>query len=152
MKNSNLNSNEIDNANDILLDLLLNYGLDHEWALYKIILNVCGFHDDEIINGPIPPNNLNKALLESCYERIINIPNDHEYAECLKYIVLGALILALNAKITNRLREKIIKATDWDAELKWRWKTIDKEKQKDFLQERKKLIDSFRQLILNYQS
>ncbi len=67
-------------------------------------------------------------------------------------MVLGALIIDKKAKMPQELKERILQVLSWEAELTWRWKWIDKEKEKDFLEERKNLIESFRQLIVDYPS
>jgi hypothetical protein len=96
---------------------------------------------------------LTKDILERHYSEILNnIPADNEYHDHLKFMVFGALILLTNAKMPQDLKKRILHAIKWDAELKWRWRAIDKEEQKEFLNERKNLIASFRQLVEEYPS
>jgi hypothetical protein len=130
--------------------------MNHEWSVVSNIVNICGLKWDNWNNADESisfEEFLTREILESHYDKILEkLPSDNEYHDHLNHMVLGALIVREKAKMPKELKERILHHINWDAELKWRWKTIDKEKQKDFLEERKKLIDSFRHLILNYQS
>ena len=151
-----MNLNQSRREKDIVSSILCGrYShIDHEGAVKSDILEIfeLDWFDDN--DDPIPLKELiTKDFLEEHSNEILDkLPTDNVYHEHLNYMVLGALIIDRKAKMPQELKERILQALSWEAELTWRWKWIDKEKEKDFLEERKNLIESFRQLIVDYPS
>ncbi len=151
-----MNLNQSRREKDIVRSILCGrYShIDHEWGVIFDIFDIFGFakvdENDELI--PFDQIITKDFLEEHSNEILDKLPADNVYHEYLNYMVLGALIIDRKAKMPQELKERILQALSWEAELTWRWKWIDKEKEKDFLTERKNLIESFRQLIVDYPS
>jgi len=131
---------------DTLFTILNGYGLDHEWAIYTKIIEICGLNMDAYIEDE---SQLTKELLEEHYDGILkDIPqNNLNYEHHLQYMVLGALILKIRAELSDDLRDKIIKSADWEFELKKRWRSVDDE----FLERRKKTLINFKERLKEYE-
>ena len=144
--NLNQSSKEKDIVNKIICSRYSH--IDHEWGVIFDIYDIFGFARADDLDQVITKD----FLEENSNEILDKLPADNVYHEHLNYMVLGALIIDKKAKMPQELKERILQALSWEAELTWRWKWIDKEKEKDFLEERKNLIESFRQLIVDYPS
>lgn len=76
--------------------------MDHEWAVFQEIIEICGLDIDESL--------LTKEILESHYDDILmKDPYDQdnpEYFKLLYPIVLGAIILQIGARLPSDLKKK----------------------------------------------
>lgn len=126
-----------ENKADILHGIISGYGLDHEWAVYEEIIQICGLDFEQFIEDETL---LTKELLESHYDDVLlKYPYDKENPEYFKIlypIVLGAVILKIGARLPEDLREIIVNLNLWELELKKRWRSVDDE----FLNKRRKIL------------
>ena len=137
---------------NIINKILTGYGLDHEWAVFREIIETCGLNfDDEYIENEAL---LTPDLLESHYDDILKLIQNKElafkdlpYSDRLIYMVLGALIVLTNAKLPVDLRQKIIDSADWGFELKNRWRKVDDE----FIEKREKILTFFQERLKNHE-
>jgi len=95
------------NKSEILNGIIHGYGLDHEWAVFREIIEICGLNFEEFIEDEAL---LTKELLESHYDDILrDIPQKEEnlsYVNLLYIMVLGALILQTGARLPFDLQKK----------------------------------------------
>ena len=137
------------NKSEILNGIIHGYGLDHEWAVFREIIEICGLDFDEFIDDETL---LTKELLESHYDDIlVNDPydeNNPEYFKLLYPIVLGAIILQIGARLPNDLQKKINDLDIWDIELKQRWRRSNEYDLENKINAR----TEFQEMIRNYES
>lgn len=137
------------NKSKILNGIIHGYGLDHEWAVFREIIEICGLHFEEFIEDEAL---LTKELLESHYDDILrDIPQKEEnlsYVNLLYIMVLGALILQTGARLPFDLQKKISDIDIWDIELKQRWKRPNEY----YLENKIKARTEFQEMIRNHES
>jgi hypothetical protein len=152
MKKVNQPSKDRSVANSILYS---NIGsLDHERGVIFDIFDIYGYlRVDEDGKLPSIEKIITKDFLEEHSLEILDkLPADNEYHKHLNHLVLAVLIIDKKAKMPQELKERLLHAISWNAELKWRWRALDKKEQKEFLDERKNLIASFKKVIKEYPS
>lgn len=141
---------EIEEAKEnILYGIIHGYGLDHEWAVFEEIVEICGLDFKKFIeDGAF----LEKELLENHYEDILlKDPYDEENPEYFKIlypIVLGAVILQIGARLPKSLQQKIIDINVWEIELKQRWRRPNKHHLEDEIN----ALMGFQQMIQNHEN
>jgi len=137
------------NKSEILNGIIHGYGLDHEWAVFRETIEICGLHFEEFIEDEAL---LTKELLESHYDDILrDIPQKEEnlsYVNLLYIMVLGALILQTGARLPIDLQKKIIDIDIWDIELKQRWRRPNEY----YLENKIKARTEFQEMIRNHES
>ena len=137
------------NKSEILNGIIHGYGLDHEWAVFREIIEICGLDFDEFIDDETL---LTKELLENRYDDILrDIPQNEEnlsYVNLLYIMVLGALILQTGARLPFDLQKKISDIDIWDIELKQRWKRPNEY----YLENKIKARTEFQEMIRNHES
>ena len=87
------------------------------------------------------PENMHEVLIERAYGHLVA----HAYRKesRLAFIVLGRFLMLNKGKITEELRQTILKYSDWEYEK-------DQLKSKKDRKERKRFLDDFREKIKNY--
>ena len=87
------------------------------------------------------PENMDTILIERAYDQLIA----HAYMKKsrLAFMVLGCFLMLYKSKITEELRQTILKYSDWEYEK-------DQLKNEKDREERKKFLDDFRDKIKNY--
>lgn len=130
---------------EVLNKILHGYGLDHEWAVLRKIIQICSLDFDEFIENE---SLLTAQLLESHYEDILKCVSDENitYQDHLVYMVLGVLIIKTKARLPKKLCDKIINSANWEFELKTRWRIVDE----DFLKKRRETLLEFKEMIRNH--
>jgi hypothetical protein len=126
--------------------------LDHERGVIFDIFDIYGYlRVDEDDKLPSIDEIITKDFLDKYSHEILDkLPADNEYHKHINHLVLAALIIDKKAKMPQDLKERLLHGISWEAELKWRWRALDKEKEKKFLNERKQLIASFRKILEDY--
>lgn len=111
---------------------------DGEADIQIDLVEVCGIeYEDYAENESI----LTKEIFEEHFPQILRLIN----SDYLSLLIFGALILRTGSFLPNKVRKKIIEATDWKNE-KERWKYADAE----FIKSRKEILIDFRQKIINH--
>jgi len=87
------------------------------------------------------PESMNKILIERAYDQLI--AHAYEKKSRLAFMVLGVFLMLHKSKITEELRQTILKYSDWEYEK-------DQLKNKKDREERKKFLDDFREKIKKY--
>ena len=140
---------ETENKAGILNGIIHGYGLDHEWAVFRDIIEICGLDFDEFIEDETL---LTKEILEDHYHEILMIdPYDQDnpkYLKLLYIMVLGALILKTGSRLPNDLQKKINNIDIWDIELKQRWKRPNDH----YLENKINALTEFQEMIRNHKN
>jgi len=111
---------------------------DGEADIQIDMIEMCGIkYEDFAENESI----LTKEIFEKHFYQILRLTN----SDYLSLLIFGALILRTGSFLPNEVREKIVKAADWENE-KERWKYADAE----FIKFRKEILIDFRQKIINH--
>ena len=89
----------------------------------------------------LTPSWMHKILIERAYDSLV----DHAYKSKsrLAFMVLGCFLMYYKGKMTEELRQIILKYSDWEYEK-------DQLKSKKDRKERKRFLDDFREKIKNY--
>ena len=87
------------------------------------------------------PESMNKILIERAYDQLIAYA--YEKKSRLAFMVLGVFLMLHKSKITEELRQTILKYSDWEYEK-------DQLKNEKDRKERKKFLDDFREKIKEY--
>ena len=89
----------------------------------------------------LTPNWMHEILIERSYDSLV----DHAYKSKsrLAFMVLGCFLMYYKGKMTEELRQTILKYSDWEYEK-------DQLKSKKDRKERKRFLDDFREKIKNY--
>jgi hypothetical protein len=87
------------------------------------------------------PRHLQKTLIERSIDRLIN--HSYKTKSRLAFMILGRYLMQNKIKITEELRQTILKYSDW----KYEEKQLKNERDR---KERKRFLDDFRKKIENY--
>ena len=115
------------------------------WAFLKIIYNFLTKKEVERYDGinEFIPYELHREIINNrCYEDLVEFASRQDSR--LAFMVLGVVIMKYGAKMTEELRELILKYSDWSFER-------DQLENKRDRQERKKFLLDFREKIKDYQ-
>ncbi|MBY9015639.1 MAG: hypothetical protein KGD68_08115, partial [Candidatus Lokiarchaeota archaeon] len=120
-----LGSDEASNLNSDFLDIKIDHLTPEESKKYPISI----------------PENMHGILIERAYDQLIA----HAYAKRsrLAFMVLGCFLMRYRIKITEELKQVILKYSDWEYEKDQLKNEIDRE-------ERKKFLKDFNEKIKNY--
>jgi hypothetical protein len=87
------------------------------------------------------PESMDTILIERAYNKLI--AHSYKKKSRLAFMVLGCFLMRYKSKITEELRQTILKYSDWEYEK-------DQLKNEKDRKERKKFLDDFREKIKNY--
>ncbi|MFX0022513.1 MAG: hypothetical protein ACFE9S_09295 [Candidatus Hermodarchaeota archaeon] len=115
--------------------------MDYFYEYTKMIRKALTQDESEKYPGGKIPYDFKKTLIERSYERLLNYA--YKQKSRLAFIVLGENIMTYRAKMTEDLRNLILKYSDW------KYEKDQLENEEDRL-ERKHFLDDFREKIKNY--
>jgi hypothetical protein len=119
-------------------------GNDEAWALSSDFTSITTNHltPEEVKKYPRrTPSSMNKILIERAYDQLVAYA--YEKKSRLAFMVLGIELMLFKCRITEKLKQIILKYSDWEYEK-------DQLKNKKDREERKKFLDDFREKIKKY--
>jgi len=119
-------------------------GNDEAWHLSSDFIDIMIDHLTPEENKKYPrriPDSMDKILIERAYDKLVACA--YEKKSRLAFMVLGVFLMLHKSKITEELRQTILKYSDWEYEK-------DQLKSEEDRKERKKFLDDFREKIKNY--
>jgi len=119
-------------------------GNDEAWALSSDFTSITTSHLTPEENKKYPrkiPASMDKILIERAYDQLVAYA--YEKKSRLAFMVLGLDLMLFKCRITEKLRQTILKYSDWEYEK-------DQLKNKKDREERKKFLDDFREKIKKY--
>jgi len=134
---------------EIDLDEHWSYTISGNWRALRFCEDLLRFcsrvkTDDErkkVRDNEIELTDFLKVLIERCYEKLIRFIQGQNSR--LGYLVLGVFLMKFGGKMTNEVKEQIIKYSDWEYE-EHQFKNIEEKKL------RKKYLSEFREKITNF--
>lgn len=114
--------------------------MSYLYEYIRVIMNYLTTEEENKYPKKVP-NDLKKILIERCYNNLV----DHAYRKGsrLAYLVLGLFLMSRSARITDDLKQKILKYSDWKYEKNQLKNKKDRNERKSFLAE-------FREKISHY--
>jgi len=119
-------------------------GNDEAWHLSSDCIDIMIDHRTPEEEKKYPrniPSSMDKILIERAYDKLV--AHAYEKKSRLAFIVLGVFLMLHKSKITEELRQTILKYSDWEYEK-------DQLKSEEDREERKKFLDDFREKIKEY--
>lgn len=117
---------------------------DGEADVEVSLIEACGIkYEDYVEDNSI----LTKKIFEAHLNELLDLVKRVNHY--VGYLILGVLILKTGSNLTEDLREKLIKAADWENDRK-DWKLEDTEEDREFLDLRKDILLDFQIKIRNH--
>ena len=113
----------------------------YDFTLQDALKIRLGQETEEIRDKKIKASQIISALIDRCYDKLVHFVRSQNSR--LAYMVFGVLLMEDGGKMTNGLKEDILKYSDWAYE-KHQFKNVEEE------EVRKKYLIEFREKIKKY--